>query len=207
MNEDQFIQQFYNYNKELYKKAKSPLRSHGPDHHLRVCKHAINLARKLEASGEKVDYEILIVASLLHDLAAYYPEESGEKYHDYDHLKAKEVLLQAKFNPAKIDAVLNVIANHGSDPKYKDQEEAIEVTILRDADKLDVFGPLGIARIIMVRTLKGDSLPQIVDDFYTRGHLERKWQSITTKEAKEMCQQDYNYAMEFLKRLSEQLSE
>ena len=52
---------------------------------------------------------------------------------------------------------------------------------------LRVFGPVGCARIIMVRTLKGDTMEEIVADFYTGGHLKRKWDSITTKEAREMA--------------------
>jgi HD superfamily phosphodiesterase len=205
MDKIQLIEKFYNYNKAAYESAKNPLRSHGPEHHMRVCKYALRLAELLEVKGKQIDYDVLIPASLLHDLAAYYPEESGENYHDFDHLKAEEILVKDNYNPEKVKAILHVIASHGSDPKYKDENEDIEVTILRDADKLDVFGALGVARIIMVRTLKGDTIPQIVEDFYTHGHLKRKWDSVTTQEAKEMCQADYEYANDFFARLDKEL--
>jgi hypothetical protein len=158
-------------NQRRYDDAKNPLKSHGPDHHWRVYQYAVKLAEKL---GVSYDEDVLAGAALLHDMAAYYPERTGEEYHEFDH---------------------------------KIAEEAIETTLLRDADKLDVFGPVGVARIIMVRTLKGDTLDEIVADFYTGGHLKRKWEAITTKEARELVRDDYEYALAFFKRLAKELSE
>ena len=189
-------------NKLRYLKATNPLKSHGPDHHWRVYQHAINLAKQL---GVSYDQEVLAGAALLHDMAAFYPDKVGDKYHDYDDKIAKEVLIEIKFPSNKIDQVLDCIANHGSDPKYKQAGEPIETTLLRDADKLDVFGPIGVARIIMVRTLKGDNLEEIVDDFYTKGHLKRKWESITTPEARELAKNHYEYSKKFFKNLADKL--
>lgn len=187
-----------NANQRRYDEAKNPLKSHGPDHHWRVYQYALKLAKEL---GVAYDQEVLTGAALLHDMAAYYPERTGEDYHDFDHAIAEEVLKEINFSPAKIPAVLDAIAHHGSDPKYKQVDESIETTLLRDADKLDVFGPIGVARIIMVRTLQGDTLQQIVEDFWTNRHLERKWQSITYNETREMAQADYEYSREFFERL------
>jgi HD superfamily phosphodiesterase len=190
-------------NERRYKEANNPLRSHGPDHHWRVYQHAIKLANKL---GVTYDKQVLAGAALLHDMAAYYPDRTGEAYHEFDHQIAEEVLREIDFPTAKISATLDVIANHGSDPKYKQADESIETTLLRDADKLDVFGPIGVARIIMVRTQKGDTLGDIVEDFYTNGHLYRKWESITTKEAQQLSQSDYEYSKDFFMRLAETLT-
>jgi HD superfamily phosphodiesterase len=191
-------------NQRRYDAAKNPLKSHGPDHHWRVYQYAVKLAEKL---GVSYDEDVLAGAALLHDMAAYYPERTGEEYHEYDHKIAEEVLREIHFPADKLDAVLAAIANHGSDPKYKNADEPIETHLLRDADKLDVFGPVGVARIIMVRTLKGDTLDEIVADFYTGGHLKRKWEAITTKEARELVRDDYEYALAFFERLAKELSE
>lgn len=197
-----FASRLYQANQQRYAAATNPLRSHGPDHHLRVYQYALQLAQKL---GVTYDEEILAGAALLHDMAAYYPDTSGEDYHEYDDKIAKEILQSISFPPEKLDATLYAIAHHGSDVKYKAIDEAIEVTILRDADKLDVFGPIGVARIIMVRTLKGDTLEQIVDDFYTKGHLERKWNSISTDEARSLAQANYEYSANFFEHLANSL--
>ena len=195
-------QRIYEANQESYHSAPNPLRSHGPDHHLRVYKYALELARLLNVT---YDADTLAGAALLHDMAAYYPEKSGDNYHDFDDKMAAEVLETVDFPADKLEATLFAIANHGSDAKYKETNEPIEVTLLRDADKLDVFGPVGVARIIMVRTLKGDTLEQIVEDFYTNGHLERKWNSITFEEARDIAKDDYEYARKFFESLATSL--
>jgi HD superfamily phosphodiesterase len=195
-------QHIFELNQRRFSDAVSPLRSHGPDHHLRVYRHAVALAHSL---GLRYDDDVLAAAALLHDMAAYYPEKTGDAYHDFDHALAAEVLAEADFPSEKTDAVLYAIAHHGSDTKYKSDDEPVEVTLLRDADKLDVFGPIGVARIIMVRTLKGDTLQDIVEDFYTGGHLERKWQSITYDAAREMARADYEYSRAFFAGLAEKL--
>jgi HD superfamily phosphodiesterase len=190
-------------NRRRYQAAKKPLRSHGPDHHWRVYEYARNLAKKL---GTAYDPQVLAGAALLHDLAAYYPEETKESYHDFDHQLAAEVLTEIDFPADKRARVLDAIAHHGSDAKYKRADESTETTLLRDADKLDVFGPMGVARIIMARTLKGDSLEDIVADFYTPGHLQRKWNSITSDAARAMAQKDYEYSKAFFEQLAQKFA-
>jgi hypothetical protein len=54
----------------------------------------------------------------------------------------------------------------------------------------------------MVRTLKGDTLDEIVADFWTGGHLQRKWESITTPEARDLVRDDYEYTRKFFERLA-----
>jgi 8-oxo-dGTP pyrophosphatase MutT (NUDIX family) len=189
-------------NERKYSEARNPLKSHGPDHHWRVYQYAVKLADKL---GVSYDPEILAGAALLHDMAAYYPDETKDEYHKFDHKFAEDVLRETNFPVDKIPAVAYAIANHGSDPSYKKTDEPIEVTLLRDADKMDVFGPVGVARIVMVRTLKGDDLNDIVADFYTGGHLKCKWESITTQEARDLVEDDYNYALDFFERLDRSL--
>jgi hypothetical protein len=59
----------------------------------------------------------------------------------------------------------------------------------------------------MVRTLKGDTMEEIIEDFYTNGHLERKWNSITFEEARGIAQSDYEYSKKFFERLTTSLQD
>jgi HD superfamily phosphodiesterase len=186
----------------MYTQATNPLRSHGPDHHQRVYENAMKL---VDTVGLPYDADVLAGAALLHDVAAYYPDETGDAYHEHDHVIAEEALRRVEFPEEKIAATLDAIQYHGSDPKYKKDNESIETTILRDADKIDAFGPVGVARIVMVRTLNGDTLEDIVADFWTGGHLEQKWQSISTDAARTMTQDNYEYSKNFFQNLAEAL--
>src|SRR4051812_48723941 len=94
-------------NERRYHEASNPLKSHGPDHHWRVYQYTIKLAEKLHAA---YDTDVLAGAALLHDMAAYYPEKTGEDYHDFDHKIAGEVLAEIDFPAHKIERVLNSIA-------------------------------------------------------------------------------------------------
>jgi hypothetical protein len=49
---------------------------------------------------------------------------------------------------------------------------------------------------------EADKLDEIVVDFWTGGHLQRKWESITTPEARELVKDDYEYARTFFERLA-----
>lgn len=201
MNE--IIKKVYEQNIMRYESAPNPLRSHGPDHHYRVYESALKLALELNV---EYDENVLSAASLLHDMAAYYPDKVGEAYHDQDSKIAEEVLIEVGFPERKINSVLYAIANHGSDPKYKEDNEPVEVSILRDADKIDVFGVVGVARIIMVRTLKGDSLNDIIEDFLIKGHLERKWCSITYDATRNIVRDDYEYSKKFFTELDAKIN-
>ena len=46
-----FAQAIFEANKRRYEIATNPLRSHGPDHHWRVCQYALSLADKLDVFG------------------------------------------------------------------------------------------------------------------------------------------------------------
>jgi len=187
-------------NKHVYGSCKNPLRSHGPDHHVRVLENAMRLA-----GGQEVDMEVLTTACLLHDISAYFPDETGDRYHEEDPRRAEEILRENDFPVNKITNVVDAIRNHGSGVDFKTQRNSIESIILCDADKLDVFGPIGIARIIMVKTLKGGALGDVVDDFYTKGHLQRKWEAMSPR-AQEIGKADYDYSMNFLKSLAQKLN-
>jgi uncharacterized protein len=196
MNE-KLVKKFYSLNKKIYKDAVRPLPSHGPDHHMRVWRNAKKLADR-----NSVDEEVLIAACFLHDIAAYYPNEVKKNSQQEDAKRAKKILRQVRFPKDKIAKVVEAIECHGSDPKNKQKRKSMEAIILADADKLEAFGPLGVARIIMVKTLRGSDLEEITRDFYFEKHLEKKWTALTLKQSKKLGRADYEYSKKFFKDLA-----
>jgi HD superfamily phosphodiesterase len=195
------IDKFSKINEKLYAQAANPMRCHGPDHHFRVYENAMLLAEKLEKRGLVIDYEVLIPACFLHDMAAYDPDKTQDKHHELDPQIAERILKEEKYPSDKAAKIVLAIASHGSHADYRQNEENIETTVLRDADKMDVFGPLGTARIIMARTRRGENIHQIVDRFYTKGALKEKWEAVTLPETKKVCKKDFEYTLDFFTRL------
>ncbi|MFC2028324.1 HD domain-containing protein [Chloroflexota bacterium] len=123
---------------------------HDFDHVLRV----LHTAEKLAAS-ENADLEIISAAALLHDVEGAAPE--GENRHDH-HLSsadfAGKVLREEGWTDDRIAAVQHCILSH----RYRDKSNVpstLEAKILFDADKLDVLGAVGIARVIAYAALAG----------------------------------------------------
>lgn len=205
MTKEQLFKKFYNLNKSLYQKAKNPLKCHGPDHHLRVYKNADYLAYKLEA---KADWEVLTPAIFLHDITAFEPHAHDPWNHQEDLGEAKSELRKLKYPNEKIDRILKVISVHGSDQKKIKKDEPIEATLLRDADKMDVMGPIGIGRIFMALTKSsGFELKDFAIKYHREKIIREKWQSIKTKPARDKVFKDYQYSLKFFKALNKKLEE
>lgn len=85
-------------NKKRFQNAPNPLKSHGPDHHWRVYQYCLLLAKMM---GVNYDSDVMCGAALLHDIAAYYPDEVGDNYHQFDDKIAKKILLEINFPQEK----------------------------------------------------------------------------------------------------------
>ncbi len=111
--------------------------AHDRNHIYRVLNYAVFIAENFE----NIDYDILIAASLLHDIA----RDGKVKNHAQTGAgMAKEFLETTDFPREKTDAVYHAIFNHSSNSYGK--QETLEAKILYDADKLDAVGVIGIAR-------------------------------------------------------------
>jgi HD superfamily phosphodiesterase len=201
MNE-QLVGQFAEINKRLYIEAKEPLRCHGVDHHIRVLNNASWLIDKLSAD---VDESVIIPACLLHDISGYDPERVGQEEHHQISCDTAEIeLKKLNYPEGKIKEILEVIIRHGTDHKPKNGQEMIEASILRDADKMDAFGPIGVARIIMAETRRKRTLEEIISKWESR--ITNKWDSITFPETKEKIKSEFDYARNFFKEAKRKLN-
>lgn len=129
--------------------------AHDKEHVYRVLNNALVLAE-----GEQVDYDILITATLLHDIGR------GEQIADpslchaaVGSEKAYRFLTENGFPQAFAKRVKDCIRTHRF--RKSDQPQSLEAKILFDADKLDVVGAIGIARTL---AFKGT----VAEPLYTR---------------------------------------
>ena len=95
-------------------------------------------------SKEGGDFELISLTALLHDIADH-------KYNNYNFeigaTKAFDLLMSEGANQElaeKVASLINIISFKGGD--VSNQETSLEGKIVRDADRLDAIGAIGIAR-------------------------------------------------------------
>lgn len=122
---------------------------HDFEHVRRVYRLAEYLAQR-----EGADLEIVRAAALLHDAQGSAPGQAARADH---HLTSAEfalrILSAEGWPPERIQAVQHCIRAH----RFRSQEkpQTLEAQVLFDADKLDVLGAVGVARVIAYATLAG----------------------------------------------------
>ena len=121
---------------------------HDFDHILRVYNMAERLGVQMGA-----DMDILRAAALLHDAEGATPGGEGRKEHHLASAEFAERILSEEAWPAeRIAAVQHCIRAHrfrgtGEGP------QTVEARVLFDADKLDVLGAIGVARVVAYAVL------------------------------------------------------
>ncbi len=141
---------------------------HDFDHVMRVYR----MAEKL-ANIEGGDIEIIHAAALLHDAEGSAPGQAARASHHHRSAEfAEEVLSAEGWKREKIEAVKHCIRAH----RFRsdgDKPETIEAQILFDADKMDVLGAIGVARVVAYAALSGNPFyAPPSEKFLSTGELE-----------------------------------
>lgn len=141
--------------------------AHDRLHIFRVLYHAVDIAKHYD-----VDDEVLITATLLHDIG----REQQIKNIDLDHAiigaeMAHTFLSNNYFADDKIEHICDAIRTHRF--RSNNPPKTIEAKILFDADKLDVSGAIGIARTLVYKGAVGEMLYSVDDHgMIVRGDLD-----------------------------------
>ena len=113
---------------------------HGWPHVERVAAYAERIAESID----NVDYDVLAIAILLHDIGRFY---HTNQHHAIASSKVAEVFLRRiNYDEEFIRKVSHAIIAHSFSLGVK--AETVEAKILSDADKLDALGAIGIFRVI-----------------------------------------------------------
>lgn len=171
--------------------------THNLNHVLSVWKNA-----KLLAPMD-IDKEILMAAVFLHDLGRFDKSSMKGAKHAVSGAKhAERILSRICFPREKIPIVSKTIENHDAVTLLR-KRKTIESKILFDADKLDVFGPYGIARHLIHQAISGFSLKQAVQDGIISN--KQQWNGLATKKAKRLVRKKCLYTKDFFNKLKKEL--
>jgi len=129
------------------------------------------LAKEIAASVPGVDEEALAVATLLHDCVSV--EKNSPDRARASTLAAnvaRDLLTRMEWPEARIEVVAHAIAAHSFSAGITPMTD--EAKILRDADRLDALGALGIARVFYVAGRLGSRLYDPADPFAQHRELD-----------------------------------
>lgn len=188
--------------------------AHSIDHVMRVYHLALDIA----GYEEDVDMHILIPSVLLHDIARVREDTDPSKSIDHALLGAEmagAVLKELDYVASDIEKIQHCIRSHRF--RNEHQPESIEAKILSDADKLDVVGAVGVARMFMLAGQFGEKLYEDVDDLSEADkdknspnqEYERKLKKIPdrlfTRRAKEVAEERMQYMDGFFQQLHDEI--
>lgn len=127
--------------------------AHDKEHIYRV----LNVALEIAEGEADVNYDVLIAACLLHDVARQEQYENPQIDHAvYGAEKAYDLLIANGFAPGFARHVADCIKTHRF--RGENVPQSIEAKILFDADKIDVTGTLGVARTLFYNGIVGEPL-------------------------------------------------
>lgn len=167
-------------------------------HTYRVYKNSINIAKIEKEKGENINFELVEISALLHDIADH---KFG--YTDYDReMKIKELLneinVDLEIQEKVVQIVNNISFSKGNIP------ELLEGKIVQDGDRIDALGAIGIARTFayggaMGREIYSPKKDKRDDSLY---HFDEKLflikDKLNTKGGKEIAQERDKFIRDFI---------
>ena len=198
--------------KEAMKIYESFDASHDYSHIKRVMKNAEEILLKESAADKK----IVRLAVLLHDI-------DDVKYHSEDNPSASEIMSKSGVNLELASQVLSCIESVSFSGGNAKELTSLEGSIVRDADRLDAIGAIGIARTFAFGGAKGrkiyDTDEIIRENMSETEYRERGTASLThfhekllllkelmvTKEGKRIAENRHAFMLSFLKQLDKEI--
>ena len=203
MLDDSVFEKIKDRSEEFFK-----LSHHDKSHVERVYNLAVRIAKE-----ENADLDVVKAAVLLHDIARAMEDEGKIEDHATEGARmARKVLEEVNFPKEKIDEVIHCIEAH----RFKKgvEAESLEAKILQDADRLDIIGAIGVARVFTrggwgnlpiydpsippKEEYDGRSLSS-VNHIYEK--ILKVKDTINTNTAKEIAEERHKFVEQFLERL------
>jgi uncharacterized protein len=187
------MQPLIEYLKITAKERMIPLEGtvHSYAHVDRVFKIASYLAER-----ERADLELVQIGAILHDIG----RTVGEPHSETGARLASEILSGTDFPHERSDRVARIILCHAL--PMRDKLETLEEKIVWDADKIDLLGASGVARVF--HWLGKRPFETVVKDCFEE--LRPIYDLLNTNTAKRIAKARYSRTMAFLWALESELS-
>ncbi|MFD1203938.1 HD domain-containing protein [Sporosarcina contaminans] len=186
--------------------------SHDFDHIDRVMKNA----EKIMKTVEEVDEDIVRLSVLLHDI-------DDPKYQSESNMSAMEILKKIDLDDHLAADVMKTIESVSFSGGNEKEIVSIEGAIVRDADRLDAIGAIGIARTFAYGGAKGRKLYDAEEvarsSMSEAEYRSKKTASVThfhekllllkdlmvTDEGKRLAKERHNFMVSFLQQLENEI--
>ena len=167
---------------------------HDMTHTLRVYENAMKIA-----SSEDCDIKIVALAALLHDA-------DDHKLFETKGLSNARTFLRANgISGDKEEEILKVISEVSFSKNRDSRPSSIEAMIVRDADRLDAMGAIGVARTFAYGGFHGRKLSDSVEHFHEKLLLLKDM--MTTDMGREMAEKRHAFLEDFLREYEEETDE
>jgi len=167
---------------------------HGFGHVARV----LELACRFAKGYSGVDYEVLQLAALLHDVGRV----SGAENHAARSAQvARAILKLVGYPEERVEKVVEAIVSHPY--SHGRRAESLEAMILSDADKVDALGAIGLVRVFMYSGTLGRDLEGSLD--HIRSKVLKLPQLLYTEGARREAERRVRLVVEFLESLEREL--
>ncbi|BEP17578.1 HD domain-containing protein [Pyrofollis japonicus] len=124
--------------------------SHGLPHTIRVLCNSLYLVKRLQ--DVNMDEEVVILASLLHDIGRGFEDYLNLHHAEISAILAKPILEEVGISRDKQKHVIDAILEHSFSIGGK--PSSMESCIVSDADKLDALGAIGVYRLIETSAMR-----------------------------------------------------
>jgi len=165
--------------------------THDPHHTERVYRLATHMALR-----EGADLELVQVAAALHDIGRSY----GEPHAEVGAGKAAEILRLRGYPEERIESVRQIILKHSF--SGRERPKTLEERIIWDADKIDGFGAIGIARAFH---MQGEKRKPFHDFAWFDQITRLQYEALSTRTGKEIATERFRFMEAFFKRLNDEI--
>ncbi|MGB8779454.1 MAG: HD domain-containing protein [Candidatus Bathyarchaeia archaeon] len=148
------------------------------------------------AEREKADVELVQIGAILHDIG----RTVGEPHNETGARLASEILSGTDYPREKSDRVARIVLHHAL--PLRDKLETLEEKIVWDADKIDLLGAAGVARVF--HWLGKRPFETVVKNCFEE--LKPIYGLLNTPTSKRIAKERHARTMAFLSALEQELS-